>query len=392
MKSIRNRFGFVATGLVAALVVVGAASAADSGSSNAELLANWTLGDGAPTGPWCGTWCESHCAIPGWTDNSPIDWGIGGPLDGLDNPGLISVNGCGQGYLSQQFPTIVGESYRLTFNWVPVCNAPTMGVEIGQASFIVSATPEHPCSTEIFVWRTFSYEFIANSPNTVLTFRGTPTGDQGAFLDWASVRRIVNGDCNNNGILDSYEIANGIVTDCNNNGIPDSCDILSGALQDCNLNGIADVCEIANGTVTDCNANGIPDSCDILSGALKDCNLNGIADICEIAKGTVTDVNQNGIPDSCDVASGLLNDYNHNGIADSAELMTVTAQLKIVTSQFNAVTAQLECGDLNNDGSADSQDLGLLLLRYGACQADSLTTPQEQEPVLFQSAESAKPR
>ena len=339
---------FRVLGLVASLAVGGAASAADGGSSNAELLANWTLGDGAPTGPWCGTWCESHCAIPGWTDNSTIDWGIGGPLDGLDNPGLISVNGCGQGYLSQQFPTIVGESYRLTFNWVPVCNAPTMGVEIGQASFIVSATPEHPCSTEIFVWRTFSYEFIANSPNTVLTFRGTPTGDQGAFLDWASVRRIVNGDCNNNGILDSYEIANGTVTDCNNNGIPDSCDILS--------------------------------------GALKDCNLNGIADVCEIANGTVTDVNQNGIPDSCDVVSGLLNDYNHNGIADSAELMTVTAQLQIVTSQFNAVTAQLECGDLNNDGSADSQDLGLLLLRYGACQADSLTTAQE--PLIFQTTQT----
>jgi len=201
---------------------------------------------------------------------------------------------------------------------------------------------------------------------------------------------VQDADMDHDGILNEIDncpqVYNPQQEDCDGNGVGDACEI------DCNGNGLADVCEIANGTVTDCNNNGIPDSCDILSGALKDCNLNGIADVCEIANGTVTDVNQNGIPDSCDVVSGLLNDYNHNGIADSAELITVTAQLQIVTSQFNAVTAQLECGDLNNDGSADSQDLGLLLLRYGACQADSLTTPQEQEPMIFQTVESAKPR
>ncbi len=187
------------------------------GSDDAELLANWTLGDGAPTGPWCGTWCESQCAIPGWANNS-IDWTIGGPLDSHDNPGFVSVNGCWQGHLSQQFSTIVGEPYRLAFNWVPVCTAPSMGVEIGAASFMVSATPEQPCSAWPFVWRTFTYEFVATSTTTVLTFRGTPTGDQGAFLDWASVRRVVTVDCNSNGIPDSCEV------DSDGDGAIDGCD------------------------------------------------------------------------------------------------------------------------------------------------------------------------
>ena len=138
-----------------------------------------------------------------------------------------------------------------------------------------------------------------------------------------------------------------------------------------------------NPSQSDCDHDGLGDACEL------DCNRNGLADVCEIANGTVTDVNQNGIPDACDVVSGLLNDYNHNGIADSAELIAVTAQLQIVTSQLNAVTAQIECGDLNNDGLADSTDLGLLLLRYGACQADSLTTPQE--PFILQSVETPTP-
>ena len=84
------------------------------------------------------------------------------------------------------------------------------------------------------------------------------------------------------------------------------------------------------------------------------------------------------------MVSGLLNDYNHNGIADSTELVTVTAQLAIVT-------AQLQCGDLDGSGDVGSEDLGMLLLNYGQCEGASLTTPQEQEPMILQSAETPTP-
>ncbi|MHC4742924.1 MAG: DUF7901 domain-containing protein, partial [Planctomycetota bacterium] len=127
-------------------------------------------------------------------------------------------------------------------------------------------------------------------------------------------------DCNNNGIPDSVDIANGTSDDCNNNGIPDECerdcncngiddaiDISTGTSKDCNGNGIPDECE------DDCNGNGIPDDCDINNGTSKDCNHNGIPDECE------EDCNENGIPDDCDIAAGTSDDDNNNGIPDECE-------------------------------------------------------------------------
>ena len=159
-------------------------------------------------------------------------------------------------------------------------------------------------------------------------------------------------DCNDNGISDPVEIANGAVPDCNANSLPDSCDIASGFSFDCNQNSIPDSCdiadetsndvepngvpdeckadcngnslpdayEIAQGLVPDCNLNSIPDSCDIASGFSLDCNANNIPDSCDLATGFSLDCNANSIPDSCDIASGSSLDCNANGIPDSCDL------------------------------------------------------------------------
>ncbi len=113
-------------------------------------------------------------------------------------------------------------------------------------------------------------------------------------------------DCNNNGVDDACDIANGTSLDVNLNGIPDECEF-----PDCNGNGIEDDIDIANGTSADCNANGIPDECEMLTG---DCNGNGILDECE----TFDDCNGNGIPDECET----FNDCNGNGIPDECEGLT----------------------------------------------------------------------
>ena len=68
-------------------------------------------------------------------------------------------------------------------------------------------------------------------------------------------------DCNNNGLLDSCEIGNGLVADCNTNGILDTCELASGAATDCNGNGTLDSCDLAAGTSTDLNNNGRLDEC-----------------------------------------------------------------------------------------------------------------------------------
>jgi subtilisin family serine protease len=55
-----------------------------------------------------------------------------------------------------------------------------------------------------------------------------------------------------------------------------------GAIQDCNENGIPDLIEIANGDAFDCNGNGVLDECDLAEGTAEDCNENGVPDICDI--------------------------------------------------------------------------------------------------------------
>lgn len=82
------------------------------------------------------------------------------------------------------------------------------------------------------------------------------------------------------------------MADCNSNGIPDSCDFAQGIITDCNNNSFADACEPA----TDCNNNGTQDICDIAAGVSQDCNGNGLLDECE----TLADCDANGRPDVCE--------------------------------------------------------------------------------------------
>ena len=91
-------------------------------------------------------------------------------------------------------------------------------------------------------------------------------------------------------------------SDCNENGVLDSCDIANFSSLDINTNSVPDDCE-------DCDNNGLPDQCDINCehadgacdqpgcGLSTDENENGIIDICE-------DCNTNGIPDECDIDCG----------------------------------------------------------------------------------------
>ena len=48
-------------------------------------------------------------------------------------------------------------------------------------------------------------------------------------------------------------------------------------------------------------------------------------------------------------------------------------------------------GDLDNNGTIDSSDLGLMLVNYGNCYESAVPEPQEQEPFILQSVETATP-
>ncbi|MGE4615322.1 MAG: hypothetical protein AAEJ46_13390 [Planctomycetota bacterium] len=200
-------------------------------------------------------------------------------------------------------------------------------------------------------------------------------------------------DCNGNGELDECEIATGSVPDCNSNGVPDECD--AGTTEpDCNLNNIPDVCEIADGTefdcdldgvpdscksgpFFDCNNNGIPDECDYNNGTSFDCNNNGFLDDCEIAQGFADDCDINGIPDECDIAAGAA-DADGDGIPDVCtgqnfirgecngdDSITIADAIFLLGFLFNsgpAPTCQDAC-DINDDSGIDISD-GVYLLAY----------------------------
>ncbi len=63
-------------------------------------------------------------------------------------------------------------------------------------------------------------------------------------------------DCNNNGVADSIDIAQGTSSDCNANNVPDECDIAAGTSAD----------SYGDGCVA--GANGVPDECEDLTGPM----------------------------------------------------------------------------------------------------------------------------
>ena len=176
--------------------------------------------------------------------------------------------------------------------------------------------------------------------------------------DECDISSEFSNDCNTNGIPDECDIASGFSNDCNGNTIPDECDLASGTSLDCNTNGIPDECDIASGFSNDCNGNGVPDECDLSGGTSLDCNSNGIPDECDIASGFSNDCNSNGIPDECDIASGFSDDCNNNGVPDDCDLVAGTS----LDCNSNGIPDECDIAsgfstDCNGNGVPDDCDI-----------------------------------
>ena len=117
------------------------------------------------------------------------------------------------------------------------------------------------------------YHMLSDNAGASLAYAATFNGEQDVYF------LRIDLDCNENGIPDDQEIADGISPDCNETGLPDECDIEGGTSPDCNGNGTPDECEMPpiDPGATDCNGNGVPDECDL------DCQPNGVPDACECA-------------------------------------------------------------------------------------------------------------
>jgi len=163
-------------------------------------------------------------------------------------------------------------------------------------------------------------------------------------------------DCNNNGIVDSDDIANGTSLDCNSDGVPDECQVppICPTCADCNNDHIPDNCQVPPicPACLDCDSNGVPDACQ------PDCNSNGRADVCDISLATSLDCQPDGVPDECEVPPicPACPDCDHNGVPDSCQIPSGTL---------------LDC---NSDGIPDRCQTDPLLCGPGpggpACLAD----------------------
>jgi hypothetical protein len=146
--------------------------------------------------------------------------------------------------------------------------------------------------------------------NVAALFQGRENSTSWQHTDdvFIAYDELLDGDCDGNGVADRCDFAAG--GDANGNGVLDACEYT-----DCNENGINDPDDIADGTSDDCDGNAVPDECDIADGA-ADCNGDGTMDVCDLGE----DCNGNSVPDACDIADGVDDDCDGNGRPDSCDI------------------------------------------------------------------------
>jgi hypothetical protein len=136
-----------------------------------------------------------------------------------------------------------------------------------------------------------------------------------------------------NGEQDVYFLR--IWADCNENGVPDNEDIAEGTSEDCTDNWVPDECD------PDCNGNEQPDPCEILEGKTADCDGNWIPDECE------SDFDGDGTIDACDP------DIDNDGVANEEDVCEFTPLGVPVTAEGRPI------GDMSGDCDVDLADFAL---------------------------------
>ncbi len=198
-------------------------------------------------------------------------------------------------------------------------------------------TPDQPLST---------FDGMPSEGTWTVTVTTHSSSPSHSFYNWGVNITLGTADsscdCNDNGVQDVDDIANGTSADCDGNVVPDECEIQA---RDCNANGTLDACDIIAGSSLDCNGNNVPDECEV---AASDCNGNGTPDDCDVSNGSSADCDYNGSPDECDLVA---NDCNNNGVVDGCDIAAGTSEdcnWNVVPDECETI---LEC---NNDDCADA--------------------------------------
>ncbi|MEM9065909.1 MAG: GC-type dockerin domain-anchored protein [Planctomycetota bacterium] len=137
--------------------------------------------------------------------------------------------------------------------------------------------------------------------------------DSNGLFDDCEMEADPSLDCNENGVLDRCEAS--LKLDCDQNGVLDSCELGADPSLDCNANGVLDRCEATAGR--DCDRDGVLDDCEMEADPSLDCNLNGVLDVCELS--VITDCDGNGVLDSCEIVADPGLDCDANGELDQCQ-------------------------------------------------------------------------
>ena len=160
---------------------------------------------------------------------------------------------------------------------------------------------------------------------------------------------------------------------------------------DCNEDGVVDYGQIQSGELADTNNNGVPDVCELVITAVKP--VSGAS-----TGGTAVRINGNNFPISPIVTFGGVSATDIVRVSPSlitAVTPAGTPGMTVVT--VNSASSESfyyrpSCdGDLDNNGTIDSSDLGLMLVNYGNCYESAVPEPQQQEPFILQSVETPSP-
>ena len=159
---------------------------------------------------------------------------------------------------------------------------------------------------------------------------------------------------------------------------------------DCNGDGVVDYGQIQSGELADTNNHSVPDVCELMITSVKPVSGASIG-------GTAVRINGNNFPNSPTVTFGGVAATDIVRVSPSLITAVTPAGTPGMTMvAVNGASSESfyyrpNCGsDLDNNGVVDSADVGIVLLDIGNC-SESLTTPQEQEPLILQTVETPTP-
>ncbi len=198
------------------------------------------------------------------------------------------------------------------------------------------------------------YDMVSDKTGAHIAYAATFNGEQDVYY-----LRIGTDDCNENGVPDDEDIANGTSEDCDGNGLPDECS------PDCNDNGKTDSCEVLFGGANDCNGNLLPDECD------PDYDLDGTIDACD------PDIDGDGVPNTVDLCPRTLLGFPVKG--NGGPMGDINADCRITLEDYDDFRncffggpgeplIDFICGvifDADRDGNMDLKDFRWFQLGFG---------------------------